>query len=164
MKMKTVLTLLLIFTTGGNFAWGKDKEGPKTNVIQHESLEEYLQRMQQQPTAAHAQSAGTLWTDAGRLADVSSDYKARHTGDLITILVVQDVTANSAGSVSSARNFSTSSGISALPAQLKTANFASLFSPTSTSSLAGKGQAATSSSMRTSLAGRWRQCCPTALW
>jgi flagellar L-ring protein precursor FlgH len=40
-----------------------------------------------------------------------------------------------------------------LPAQLKTTNLASLFSPTSAYSLTGKGQAATTSSLRTSLAG-----------
>jgi flagellar L-ring protein precursor FlgH len=92
--------------------------------------------------------------DGGRLTDLSSDYKARHVGDLITISVVQNITATNAGTVSSTRNISASSGISALPAQLKTANVASLFSPTSAYSLAGKGQAATTSSLITSFAGR----------
>jgi flagellar L-ring protein precursor FlgH len=49
---------------------------------------------------------------------------------------------------------SASSGISALPGQLKTTGVANLFSPTSAYSLAGKGQAATTSSLTTSLAGR----------
>jgi flagellar L-ring protein precursor FlgH len=88
------------------------------------------------------------------LANTAADYKARNAGDQITILVVQDITANNSGSVASARNFSASSGISALPGKLKTSGVENLFSPTSTSSLTGKGQAATTSSMRTSLAGR----------
>jgi flagellar L-ring protein precursor FlgH len=75
-------------------------------------------------------------------------------GDLITIVVVQDISANNTGSVSSARNLSASSGITALPGQLKTTGVANLFSPNSAYSLAGKGQAATTSSLRTSLAGR----------
>jgi flagellar L-ring protein FlgH len=110
--------------------------------------------MQQVPLATSVPTTGSLWTDGGRFTDVSSDYKARHVGDLITITVVQNITATNAGSVSSQRNMSANSGITALPGQLKTAGVANLFSPNSAYSLAGKGQAATSSSLTTSLAGR----------
>jgi len=132
----------------------KNKDKKNSGVIQSESLDQYLQRMQQSALIARPPSMGSLWTDGGRLADLGADYKARHVGDLITITVVQNITATNAGSVSSTRNLSASSGISALPAQLKVANVASLFSPTSAYSLAGKGQAATTSSLTTSLAGR----------
>lgn len=132
----------------------KSKERKNSDVIQSESLEQYLQRMQQSALIARPPSAGSLWVENGRFTDLGADYKARHVGDLITITVVQNITATNGGSVSSTRNLSASSGISALPAQLKTANFASLFSPTSAYSLAGKGQAATTSSLTTSLAGR----------
>lgn len=132
----------------------KSKERKNSDVIQSESLEQYLQRMQQSALIAAPPSSGSLWVDNGRFTDLGADYKARHVGDLITITVVQNITATNGGSVSSTRNLSASSGISALPAQLKTANFASLFSPTSAYSLAGKGQAATTSSLTTSLAGR----------
>jgi flagellar L-ring protein FlgH len=132
----------------------KDKDKKMTGVIQSESLDQYLQRMQQSALIARPPSSGSLWVDSGRLADLGADYKARHVGDLVIITVVQNITATNGGSVSSARNLSASSGISSLPAQLKTANVASLFSPTSAYSLAGKGQAATTSSLTTSLAGR----------
>ncbi len=111
----TVTMLALAF-----FAFGKEKEKKNPGTIQNESLSEYLLRMQQQSATAAAATTGSLWTDGGRLADASADYKARHAGDLVTIVVVQDITATNAGSVSSARNFSASSGITALPAQLKT--------------------------------------------
>jgi flagellar L-ring protein precursor FlgH len=132
----------------------KDKDKRNSGVIQSESLDQYLQRMQQSALIARPPSSGSLWMDSGRLADLGADYKARHVGDLITITVVQNITATNGGSVSSTRNLSASSGISSLPAQLKTANVASLFSPSSAYSLAGKGQAATTSSLTTSLAGR----------
>lgn len=132
----------------------KDKDKKNSGVIQSESLDQYLQRMQQSALIPRTPSTGSLWMDSGRLADLGADYKARHVGDLITITVVQNITATNGGSVSSTRNLSASSGISSLPAQLKTANVASLFSPTSAYSLAGKGQAATTSSLTTSLAGR----------
>jgi len=129
--------------------------GKKRNsVVQNESLEQYLGRMQQPASTTEVKSPGSLWNDSGRLSNIAADYKAMHVGDLITIVVAQDITANNSGSVSSARNFSASSGISALPGQLKTAGVTNLFSPTSASALAGKGQAATTSSLRTSLAGR----------
>ena len=132
-------------------AVGKDK---KNGTVQNESLQQYLARMQLTQPGGESQALGSLWNDNGRLAHVASDYKAMHPGDLITIVVVQGITANNAGSVSTARNFSASSGISALPGQLKTTGVSNLFSPTSSSTLTGKGQAATTSSLTTTLAGR----------
>jgi flagellar L-ring protein precursor FlgH len=154
--MKILLCVMLLAGTGiATFAKAKADKG-KTNsgVIQSESLEQYLRRMQQAWPIAGPPSTGSLWVGGSPLSDMASDYKAHHVGDLITIAVVQDITATNAGSVSSQRNLSASSGISSLPAQLKTAGITNLFSPTSAYSLAGKGQAATTSSLRTSLAGR----------
>ena len=149
--MKVVLLCLLSISC---VAFAHAKEKSSNGVIQHETLDQYLARMQQSAMLAQPSSPGSLWVDSGRLASTSADYKALHVGDLITIAVVQDISANNSGSVSSARTFSASSGISALPGKLKTAGVENLFSPTSSSSLAGKGDAATVSSMRTSLAGR----------
>ena len=150
--MKSLAATVFVIVLAATTTTAKEK---KTNgVIQSESLQQYLARMQPGPAVPESRALGSLWTDNGRLASIASDYKALHVGDLITIVVAQDITANNAGSVSSARNFSASSGISSLPGQLKTAGVASLFSPTSASSLAGKGQAATTSSLRTSVAGR----------
>jgi flagellar L-ring protein FlgH len=156
MKRILLTSLLILLAVGLSLAKEKNKDKDKKNsgAIQSESLEGYLQRMQQVPLAPSAPSLGSLWTDGGRLTDLSSDYKARHIGDLITITVIQNITATNAGSVSSQRNMSASSGITALPGELKTAGVANLFSPNSAYSLAGKGQAATTSSLITSLAGR----------
>jgi flagellar L-ring protein FlgH len=148
------LTVILLLPLGAAKLSAKNKDKKNSGVIQSESLDQYLQRMQQSALIARPPSTGSLWVDSGRLADLGADYKARHVGDLITITVVQNITATNGGGVSSTRNLSASSGISSLPAQLKTANVASLFSPTSAYSLAGKAQAATTSSLTTSLAGR----------
>ena len=158
-----VLATLLVLTGDATVASarGRKREKKTSGAIQNESLNDYLQRMDQPASSPTISSAGSLWRDTGRLADVSADYKARHVGDLVTVVVVQDISATNAGSVSAARNFSASSGISALPAQLKTTSISSLFSPTSASSLTGKGQAATTSSLRTSLAGRVVAVLPT---
>ena len=122
--------------------------------IQRENLDAYIRRMQQAAPDITPSSAGSLWTDNGSFVGIARDNKAARVGDIISIIVAQDVTAQSAGNVTTTRSYSASSGISALPGQLKTTGVASLFSPSSAESLAGKSQAATTSTLRTQLAGR----------
>jgi flagellar L-ring protein precursor FlgH len=119
-----------------------------------EGLKNYIERMQQEQTATAVPSSGSLWRDDGRLANMAADYKAVQVGDIVTILVVQDVQASSSGDVTSGRSFSASSGIDALAGRIRTGGVQEIFSPHSTEKLQGKAQAATKSSLRTSLAGR----------
>ena len=122
--------------------------------IQSETLAHYIDRMQQQsPELIHA-SVGSLWTDNGLFADMNTDYKAMHVGDLITIVVAQGTTANNANSVSTARTFNASSGISGLAGHLKTSGVQEIFSPQSSATLSGKSQGSTTSTLNTTLAGR----------
>jgi flagellar L-ring protein precursor FlgH len=131
---------------------GAKADKPKT--IQRETQAAYIERMRQQsPDLSHA-TAGSLWTDNGRFANLSADYKAMHVGDLITIVVAQGTTANNTAAVSTARTLSASSGITALPGLLKTAGVASLFSPNSSATLSGKSQGSTTSALTDTLAGR----------
>ena len=81
-------------------------------------------------------------------------YKAMHVGDLITIVVAQGTTANNGNSVSTARTFNASSGISALAGHLKTSGVQQIFSPQSSQTLSGKSQGSTTSTLNTILAGR----------
>jgi flagellar L-ring protein precursor FlgH len=154
-----VKTLLLAILTLASF----DHALAKQKNIQHETLDAYLQRMQQQVPEANSSSLGSLWNDSGRLSFLTGDYKASHVGDLLTIVVVHDMTANNANSVSTSRTFSANSGISALPGQLKTAGVAQLFSPNSSQALAGKSQASTTSTLQTTLAGRIVAVLPNGL-
>ncbi len=146
-RLAMSLALLLLPATSGA---AKDKSG----AIQHESLSRYIERMQQQgPDLVHA-SPGSLWTNTGNFAVMNTDYKAMRVGDLVTIVVAQGTTANNAASVSTARSFNASSGISALPGKLNTGGVQNLFSPQSSATLSGKSQGATTSSLNTTLAGR----------
>ncbi len=146
-RLAMSLTLLLLPAPS---AAAKDKSG----AIQHESLSQYIERMQQQgPDLVHARP-GSLWTNTGNFAVMNTDYKAMRVGDLVTIVVAQGTTANNAASVSTARSFNASSGISALPGKLNTGGVQNLFSPQSSATLSGKSQGATTSSLNTTLAGR----------
>ncbi|HEY7098536.1 MAG TPA: flagellar basal body L-ring protein FlgH [Terriglobales bacterium] len=122
--------------------------------IQRESLASYIDRMQQQTLVISPRRTGSLWTDEGRLANLASDYKAAQVGDIISILVVQDLQADNSGNVSSDRAFKASSGIDGLAGQVNTASFQELFAPHSSANLSGKAQASSKSSLRTHLSGR----------
>lgn len=127
----------------------------REKAIQGETLAEYVARMQQNPEANLSPlRLSSLWRDDGPLAHLSADYKASHVGDLITITVAQDISAQNTGNVSTSRTFNASSGINALAGRINTAGVQNIFSPSSAQTLAGKSQAATTSSLRTSLAGR----------
>lgn len=126
----------------------------KDKSIQKETLAAYIQRMQQQPFELENKTPGSLWADNGRLANLATDYKAMHVGDLITILVVHDVQAANSGNVSSDRSFRASSGIDAIAGNPPTTLTRNLFSPHSAATLSGKAQASLTSTLRTSLAGR----------
>ncbi len=144
--MNTVLCCLFVLTTALLSASKRDP--------QDDNLAKYLARAQQVQPAPAPLSLGSIWIDSGRMASLSTDYKAMITGDLITIVVAQDVISSNAGSVGTARSFSASSGITALPGKLKVGSLLNLFGLNSAETLSGKGQAASATSVTTTLAGR----------
>jgi len=131
---------------------GKKKE-PNNNSIQHETQAAYISRMQQFAPGS-ALALGSIWTNNGLFSNLGADYKAMRVGDLITIVVSQGTTATNAASLSTARTFNASSGITALAGHLKTSGVASIFSPNSSATLSGKSQAASSSALTDTFAGR----------
>lgn len=141
------ILILVLAATG----MAKDADQKK---IQQETLSQYVERMQQQSSDLTHATLGSLWTDNGRLADMNADYKAMHIGDLITIVVAQGTTANNANSVSTARTFNASSGITALAGHLKTSGIQNIFSPQSSQTLSGKSQGSTTTTLNDTLAGR----------
>lgn len=121
--------------------------------MQEDNLAKYIARVQTESTAP-VSTPGSCWVDSGRMASLSMDYKAAVAGDLITVVVVQDLTSSNAGAVSTARNFSASSGVDSLPGKIKIGGAASLLGLHSAETLSGKGQASSASSVTTTLAGR----------
>lgn len=144
--MKTILCWLLLVSavTLNTFARSREET----------TLAKYLARVEMAEAPLPERTPGSCWIDAGRMASLTSDYKARAVGDLITILVVQDVTASNTGAVSTDRSFTASSGVDSLPGKLRTGGAASLLGLHSAETLSGKGQATSTSKLRTSLAGK----------
>jgi flagellar L-ring protein FlgH len=151
-----VVALLIVFSCAQAYSRAKAKAAPKKD-----SLAEYIQKVGGNSPPVAPSTFGSLWIDTGRLANLVADYKASRVGDLVTISISQNLSATSTGNVSTNRAFSASSGINALPGQLKTTGVANLFSPTSTQSLAGKAQATSTTALSTVLTGRVVAILPT---
>jgi flagellar L-ring protein precursor FlgH len=130
------------------------QQKPSTSKPKRDALSDYVQRVSARTPDPLPLTPGSLWIDTGRLANMVADYKASRVGDLVTISVAQNLSASSAGNVSTNRAFNANSGITALPGQLKTTGVANLFSPTSTQVLTGKAQATSQTSLSTILTGR----------
>lgn len=144
---RTLLSFVLLLTVSCAAADKKDKKS--------RSLDDYLGRVRSSPTAVHVdRTLGSLWLDSGSLAEPVSDLHARSVGDPITIEIMELTSAELDSSVDTQRSFSASSGISALPGKINTAGIENLFSPSSSQVLQGQGKAASSSRLRTTLAGR----------
>jgi flagellar L-ring protein precursor FlgH len=143
--VKTVLCCLLVLTTGWLNASKRDAK--------KDSLAKYLARMQMGQPAAPVFSLGSIWVDAGQMASLSADYKARAVGDTIEIVVVQGLTSSNANTVNTARTFSNSGGIDSVPV-LGTGGAQNLLGVHSTEALSGKGAATTATSVTTNLSGQ----------
>jgi len=141
-----LIAMSLASLTTGLHASRKDRK-------EKENLAQYIARVDSQG-AVPSTTLGSVWLDAGRMASLSSDYKASAVGDLITIVVAHSLTSTNTGDVSTARTYSASSGINTLPGKLKTGGIASLLGLQSAETLAGKAQGDTTSSLNTTLAGR----------
>jgi flagellar L-ring protein FlgH len=144
--VKIFATCVLMLTAASRHASKRD--------AQKDNLTQYLAREQTLQTASPALSPGSIWLDSGPMADLGADYKARSVGDVIEIVVVQDLNSSNNNAVSTARTFNASSGITALPGKLKTGGVANLINLNSSEALSGKGQASTATSVTTNLSGR----------
>jgi flagellar L-ring protein precursor FlgH len=142
---------LVILAVPAAGARPKDKSKPP----KRDGLAEYVQRVSGPLSAAAVPTTlGSLWIDSGRLANMVADYKASRVGDLVTISINQNLSSTSTGNVATSRAFSASSGITAIGGHVKTSGVQNLFSPNSTQSLAGKGQATSTTALSTTLTGR----------
>jgi flagellar L-ring protein precursor FlgH len=97
---------------------------------------------------------GSLWSPGVTLGDLSIDYKAQKLNDRIVVLVAVQTTAAQSGDVNSQRTFSTTSGITGLPGDLKTKGVNPLFAANSATTLQGKGATDSSTTFQTSLTGQ----------
>ncbi len=117
------------------------------------ALNEYIRRVRE-ASEAEVRSPGSLWSEDGRLTRLSTDVKATHPHDLISIVVSESLTASTDGSVKNSRASSANSQISALGGSFSTSSaLANLLNASSASALNAQGQSATNSSLSTIVGG-----------
>ena len=154
--------LLAIVTLFSPVAFAKSKVKDKSKPART-SLDDYLKRADSAPVE-QPETIGSLWVSGGLLAGANSDYKARVSGDLITVRLVDSFTANTSGENSTSRQFGTTSGVTGLLGQLGQNNsLQNLFNANSSTTLDGKGASTMSSSLQLSIAGRVVEVMPNGV-
>ena len=158
-----LVSLLILLASKGLPAQMKFPKGEKKPSQMQTSLNDYLTRVRSLG-GAEQRTTGSLWAPSSTMSATASDYKARHTGDLLVIRVVDKFSATNDGSAAGQRTFSASSGVSSFFGTIPAASrWQSLFSPKSTQDLSGKGQSALSSTLSLSLAGRVVEALPNGV-
>jgi len=140
------------------------KKNKKPPTVQS-SLEDYLNTVRARAVSKEeSRTTGSLWFPAAPMTETALDYKARHTGDLLVIQVVDNFSATANGTGSEQRSFNASSGISAALGNLSATNrLQNLFSPNSSETLSGKGASTLGSTLSLNLAGRVVEALPNGV-
>ena len=125
--------------------------------------DDYLKRMRAMNFPAPA-TLGSLWVSSGPLATISKDYKARNTGDLIVIHLVDNFTAATNGENKQSRQFNTNSAITGLLGKIGVRNrLQNLFAANSATTLDGKGQSTLSSNVQLNFAASVMEVLPNGI-
>jgi flagellar L-ring protein FlgH len=164
--MGTIFKLLAVFLAGSlltlsTHAWPlpKKDKAPATSSV----YDEYLARVRAMNPAPPA-TTGSLWVDAGPLALIAADYKARRPGDLVIIHLADNFTAATAGENKQSRQFAAQSAVTELFGTLATNNrMHNLLNANSSHSLDGKGESSMSSNVTLNLAAQVMETLPNGV-
>jgi len=127
------------------------------------ALQVYIQRvLAQQELETH--TAGSIWTDQGRLVRLSNDAKAARLHDVISIVVSESLAASTDGQVKNSRASSANSGFTALfGVRSATSKLANMLGQSSSSGLTAQGQSVTNSSLATTFGGEVVEVLPNGM-
>jgi len=107
------------------------------------------------PPPPAAASAGSVYSQDGRLADLGRDFRARQVGDIVDILVSEQTTASTQGATNQNRKSSASASINSLAGpKAATSLLANLAKMSGAQQLQGQGDTSRSSAMTTTLSCR----------
>jgi len=119
------------------------------------ALDKYVQEAMTSTGSLKPESPGSLFTSSSILGDLASDVRSRYVNDLVTIQVVESVSAVSGGQLASNRASSLSANITQLAGiKSPTGALANLLGASSGSTLAGAGSTTRTATITTMLAAR----------
>jgi flagellar L-ring protein precursor FlgH len=137
------LALLLLPTTA---VAGKKMNADKLP----DPLDQYLKQVTANSRAPITSNSGSLFTAGGLLADPCSDIKAHAVGDTISVQIMESTAISQSGSVATQRDFTHSSGVTAVGGQ--SPGFLNpLLAANSSTKLTGSGATDSKSSLNTTL-------------
>lgn len=159
---KWLLPLLLVGAAFLPAAYGIPKLKLK-KPQQPSALDQYLVRARAMNMPQPA-TLGSLWVASGPLAAPAADYKARNSGDTLTIHLVDNFTAATNGENKQSRQFSTNSSLTGLLGTIGARNrLQNLFAGNSATNLDGKGQSSLSSNVSVNLAAQVVEVLPNGM-
>lgn len=156
----SISVALLILASGAavpNTGYAHKRAAKNTNAIQgatDRALADYIARVKQQ-SESEPHASGSIWSEDGTFTRLTSDVRAMHAHDLISIVVVEALSASTDGSVKNSRSSSANSQVASLFAKLSASNnLQNLLSQSSASALTAQGQSVTNSSLNTTVGGQ----------
>jgi flagellar L-ring protein precursor FlgH len=153
-RISLIIGSLLIAACGMTYAAATPKKSNGIQGATDRALSDYIARVRQQ-SEAEPHTMGSIWSDDGAFTRLASDVRAMHTHDLISIVVVEALSASTDGSVKNSRSSSANSQVASLFAKLSASNsLQNLVSQNSASALTAQGQSVTNSSLNTTVGGQ----------
>ncbi|MDE1161721.1 MAG: flagellar basal body L-ring protein FlgH [Acidobacteriaceae bacterium] len=155
---------LLLLLLGAMALRAEVKKSPsKSSNLASNTLQEYLLRVRAE-SASERPASGSIWSDSGRLTRMSADPRASRPHDLISVVVNENLSATTDGTVKNSRSSSANSGISGLIGKLHAGNaLQNLVTQNSSAALNAAGDSETSSSLNTTLGGEVVEVLPNGM-
>jgi flagellar L-ring protein FlgH len=148
MMMMAIVAAVLL--AGGDEKKKKDAPPPPPSP-----LDKYVQEAMRNADSAKPESPGSLFTGTSILGDLASDVRSRYVNDLVTIQVVESISAVSGGQLASNRASSLSASITQLAGiKSPTGALANLLGASSGSTLTGAGSTTRTATITTALGAR----------
>jgi flagellar L-ring protein precursor FlgH len=145
--------LLAVYSLKAQSNMQRKMPEPRSNIASA-SLASYLERVRADSSSVQA-AAGSIWTDSGRLARMTTDVRAMRPHDLISVVVSENLAASTDGSVKNSRASNASSQVSSLIGLLHSGNaLQNLVNQSSSAGLNAQGTSATTSSLSTTFGGQ----------
>lgn len=159
-----VVSIGALFLLGG-VAMSESKKKPQEPkpTPPDVALNAYIARVRAE-NAAEVRTPGSIWVENGRLTRLSSDVRASHIHDPISIVVSESLAASTDGTVKNSRASNATSQISAFLGKLSGGNaLNNLLNQSSSSGLNAQGQSVTNSSLSTILGGEVEDVLPNGM-
>ncbi len=127
----------------------------KKKSAANSALDTYVRDATQRDLATEANSLGSLWSPSSRLADLGRDLRASQVDDLVTIVVTENASAVSTGTVKTARTSSASNSITSLVGKKSpTGALANLTNLSGAQALNGQGTTTRTTTLNATLTAR----------